>query len=166
MEPFIGQILLFGFNFAPRGWAFCNGQLLPINQNSALFSLLGTTYGGDGRTTFGLPNLQGRVPMHFGQGPGLANRALGQTGGTQNITLGVNNLPVHNHAILAKAEGDTDNPTGLFIAGDGTNSFGTTEDTQLANTANTGSGQAFSNEQPFQVVNYCIALVGIFPSRN
>ncbi len=166
MEPFIGQIQLFGFNFAPRGWALCNGQLLAISQNSALFALLGTIYGGDGRTTFGLPNLQGRVPIHFGQGPGLPNKVIGQTGGFPTSTLNLNNIPSHNHTISGKAEGDTDNPSGLFVAGDGTNSFGNTADIQLATTGNVGGGQAFNNEQPFQVVNYCIALIGVFPSRN
>lgn len=166
MEPFLGQIQAFGFNFAPRGWAHCNGQLLPIAQNTALFSLLGTIYGGDGRTTFGLPDLRGRVPMSFGSGVGVSPKSIGQRGGTETNTLGVNNLPAHNHAIAAKAEGDTDDPNGNVVAGDGTNAFGATSDINAQTTANTGGGQAVNNMQPYVVINYCIALTGLFPSRS
>lgn len=166
MEPFIGQIQAFGFNFAPRGWALCDGSLLAISSNEALFSLLGTIYGGDGRTTFGLPDLRGRAPMHFGTGPGLSPHNIGQRGGSETNVLGINNLPSHNHAIAAQEEGDTDDPTGNVVAGDGTNAFGTAADINLSNTANTGSGQAVNNMQPYLVVNYCIALVGVYPSRS
>ena len=166
MEPFIGQIQAFGMNFAPRGWALCDGSLLSISGNEALFSLLGTFYGGDGRTTFALPDLRGRAPMNFGTGAGLSSRSIGQRGGTETNQIGVNNMPSHNHAIGAKAEGDTAEPGNNVIADDGTNAFGTTSDISLSNTANTGGGQAVNNMQPFLVVNYCIALVGVFPSRS
>ena len=112
-EPFVGQIQIFGFNFAPKGWAFCNGQTMSIAQNTALFSLLGTTYGGNGQTTFALPNLQSRVPIHFGQGPGLSPYALGQESGTENETLNVTNLPAHNHTVtfqVNSSEGGTNSP--------------------------------------------------------
>ena len=166
MEPFLGQIQAFGFNFAPRGWALCHGQLLSISQFSALFSLLGTTYGGDGETTFGLPDLRGRTPMSFGTGAGLSSRLIGERGGSETNVLGVNNLPSHNHAIAAKAEGNTDDPGANVVAGDGTNAFGTTSDINLSNTGNSGGGQAINNMQPFIVINYCIALEGAFPPRN
>lgn len=168
MEPFIGQIQAFGFNFAPRGWAFCHGQILSIAQNTALFSLLGTTYGGNGQTTFALPDLRGRNGVCFGQGPGLSNINLGEIGGAENRTLTVANLPSHGHAINAKEEGTTDNPSGAFIAGDGTNAFGSASDTVMAGTSvgNTGGNQPFNVQNPYLGINYCIALVGIFPSRN
>jgi len=168
MEPFIGQIQAFGFNFAPRNWALCNGQLLPINQNQALFSLLGTTYGGDGRTTFALPDLRGRKGIHFGQGPGLSNIALGERSGAENGTLTVANLPAHNHSISSKEEGNSDSSSGTFIAGDGTSAFGTSADSQMAPTCigNTGNNVPFNIQNPYLGVNYCIAIYGIFPSRN
>ena len=166
MEPFIGQIIMFGGNFAPRGWALCDGQLLPINQYTALFSILGTTYGGDGRVTFGLPDLRGRVAMHAGNGPGLTPRSLGFASGTETNTLNTTQLPSHNHAIPNKEEGDTDNPDNAFIAGDGTNAFGTTSDGNLNSTSNTGGNQPVNNMPPFRTVNYIIALIGTFPSRN
>ncbi|MCZ4318149.1 tail fiber protein [Aequorivita viscosa] len=170
MEPFLGEIVMFGGNFAPRGWALCDGQLLPISQNQALFSLLGTTYGGDGRTTFALPELRGRVAMHAGAGPGLSPRPLGQKSGVENVTLTTAQIPAHNHAVVlnAKEEGDKDNPNGAYIAGDGTNAFGATSDIAMAapQVGNTGGSQDHNNLQPFQCVNYIIALQGIFPSRN
>lgn len=170
MDPFIGQIIMFGGNFAPRSWALCDGQLLSIAQNTALFSILGTTYGGDGRTTFGLPDLRGRVPIHPGNGPGLSSYRLGQKGGLQTNTLTTGNLPSHNHTINVKEEGNTEDPNGSFIAGNGSNSFGTTSDASnaLASGAinNNGGGQAVNNIQPFQCVNYIIALQGVFPSRS
>tara|TARA_R110000744_G_scaffold228217_1_gene346212 strand:+ start:144 stop:656 length:513 start_codon:yes stop_codon:yes gene_type:complete len=170
MEPFIGQIIMFGGNFAPRGWAFCDGQLLAIAQNTALFSILGTTYGGDGRTTFGLPGLRGRVAMHPGNGPGLAPRRLGEKGGSESNTMNVNQLPSHNHTfnLPAKEEGDEGAPDGAFIAGDGTASFGTTSDVTLAGatTNNTGNNQSVNNLQPYNCVNFIIALVGVYPSRS
>jgi len=168
MEPFIGQIQAFGFNFAPRGWAFCSGQLLPISQYTALFALLGTQFGGNGTTTFGLPDLRGRSGLHFGQGPGLSSIVIGQQGGAQNQTLTVANLPAHGHSISSKEEGNTDNPSGTFIAGDGTSAFGTSADSQMAATSvgNTGNNTPFSIQNPYLGINYCIALEGIFPSRN
>jgi len=164
---------MFAGNFAPRGWAFCNGQLLSISQNTALFSILGTTYGGDGRTTFGLPDLRGRVPIQPGQGPGLSNYVLGQKAGTENVTLTQNQLPSHNHAVNAVAEGGNQaSPEGNLPAVEST---GTSKDySDAAATSqmnpgmvgNTGGNQPFSVVQPYQCVNYIIALQGIFPSRN
>lgn len=167
-EPFIGQITLFAGNFAPRSWAFCDGQLLPISQNQALFSILGTTYGGDGRTTFALPDLRGRVPIHAGQGPGLSPMQLGQRAGSETNTLSVQQLPSHSHPLNSKEEGNSDSPVGTFIAGDGSNSFGSSADKQMSSTAvgAVGGNQPVNNMQPYLAVNYIIALFGIFPSRN
>jgi microcystin-dependent protein len=171
MEPFIGQIIMFGGNFAPRGWAFCDGQLLPISSNSALFSILGTTYGGDGRTTFALPDLRSRVAIHPGRGPGLSDYRLGQKGGAENVTLTANQIPSHNHAIrAANTGGDDTNPTTA-------NGFGSASDDlyiedapsstmQSGIVTNTGGSQAHTNIQPFQCVNFIIALQGIYPSRS
>ena len=143
IEPFIGQIMMFGGNFAPRGWALCDGQLLPINNNSALFSILGTTYGGDGRTSFGLPDLRGRYAMHPGTGPGLSPRRLGEKGGAENVNILSQKVPNHSHTSgaggLVQKKGDTMNSI---------------------NTAN------HSNVPPFQCVNYIIALQGVYPSRS
>lgn len=170
MDDFLGIIKIFAGNFAPRGWAFCDGQLLSISQNSALFSLLGTTYGGDGMTTFALPDLRGRAPVHAGNGPGLTDRRIGQRFGSETVTLTEANLPGHSHttSVNAASEGDTDNPTGSVVAGNGVNSFGTASDTTLSSetTGNTGGGQAINNLQPVLVINYIIALQGIFPSRS
>ena len=168
MDPFIAEIIMFGGNFAPRGWAFCDGQLLPISSNSALFSILGTTYGGDGRTTFALPDLRGRVSMHPGNGPGLSSRRLGEKGGTEHNTLTTAQLPAHNHALAAKEEANAADPSGSFIAGTGSNAFGTTAGVTMnaAAIGNTGGGQSVNNIQPYECVNYIIALVGVFPSRN
>ena len=170
MEPFIGQIMMFGGNFAPRGWAFCDGQLLPISQNTALFSILGTTYGGDGRTTFALPDLRGRAAMHPGRGPGLSSRRLGEKGGVEDVTLNVNQMPSHNHTIQAgNTGGDDTNPTtakGFASASDDLyleNAPGTTMQSQIV--SNAGGSQPHTNMPPFGCVNYIIALVGIFPSR-
>ena len=162
---------MFGFTFAPRGWAFCNGQLLPISQNTALFSLLGTNYGGNGTTTFGLPDLRGRVPNHFGQGPGLSNYTQGQSAGQENVTLIGSQLPPHTHPFAMPCS--TDDPAG----GSPKNNFPAAVATPIYSTAsnasmgagttgvNTGS-QPFSILQPYLTINFCIALVGIFPSRN
>lgn len=177
MEPYLGQIQAFGFNFTPRGWAACEGQLLPISQNSALFSLLGTIYGGDGRTTFALPDLRGRAPLHYGTGPGLSTRAIGQRSGTETNTLTINQMPNHNHVLLGGEEGNTDDPNGNYIAGKGINTFSTTSGTSTSTPPDpnavvikgsnpTGGNQAHNNMQPYIVINYCIALVGVFPSRN
>ena len=172
-EPFIGQIQMFGFNFAPRGWAMCNAQILSIAQNTALFSLLGTIYGGNGQTTFSLPDLRGRVPIHMGQGPGLSDYVEGQTGGSENKTLTINNLPAHSHAVNAKTEnGNKQTPGANVLAKDAAGSTAYYSN-QVPNTTmnpamigNTGGSQPFSNLQPFLTINFCIALQGIFPSRN
>ncbi|MDO6595505.1 tail fiber protein [Oceanihabitans sp. 2_MG-2023] len=174
MDPFIAQIIMFGGNFAPRGWALCNGQLLDISQNTALFSLLGTTYGGDGRTTFGLPDLRGRVPVHAGNGPGLPSVSLGQKGGLASYKLNANQLPSHTHAAhiqaanpITRGEG-TASPDGAYPAEGGVYSTG--KNVAMASDSvavgATGGGQDVSNMQPFQSVNYIIALVGTFPSRS
>ncbi len=175
-EPFIAEIKMFAGNFAPRGYATCDGQLLPINQNSALFSLVGTMYGGDGRTTFGLPGLRGRFPMHAGSGPGLTSRQLGQKSGQETVTLTTGQMPAHNHAtqIMANAnEGNSADPTGKYLAaGEEPNSPYKAEAGTAAMASgsiamnNTGSSQSHNNLPPFQVINFIIALVGIFPSRN
>lgn len=169
-DPFLGEIVMFAGNFAPRSWSLCNGQLLPISQNQALFSILGTTYGGDGETTFGLPELRGRVPMHPGNGPGLANRQLGQKGGQQTTTLTTAHLPAHNHLMRGNSgQPDESNPQGGFPANSGATGedlYASGTNVNMGATTNTGSGVPFSNEMPFQCVNFIIAIQGIFPSRN
>lgn len=172
MEAFIGSIIMFGGNFAPRGWALCNGQILSISQNTALFSILGTTYGGDGVQTFALPNLQSRMPMHAGNGPGLSPRTIGQTGGAETTTLTINNLPAHNHLINVKSDtGNSNTPTNNNPAGDAdataTPFANKADSTMAASTVSmTGGSQPVATESPFVVVNFIIALQGIFPSRN
>lgn len=158
MEPFIGQIMLFAGNFAPRGWALCNGQLLPIAQNTALFSILGTTYGGNGQTTFALPDLRGRAPIHWGQGPGLNPYTLGEQGGAESVTLTTANLPPHTHGLqfAPDASGDPSHS----IAASATQEKLHGGDTQVA-----GAGQPFDNRAPYLVMNYCIALEGVYPSQ-
>ena len=175
MEPFIGQIMMFGGNFAPRGWALCDGQLLPIASNSALFSILGTTYGGDGRTTFGLPDLRGRFAMHAGNGPGLTPRSLGAKGGAEKHTMTVQEMPSHNHSMhgeltVADSQTPQDNMLAVLPNADAP-IYGAPVPAENRNMAaesigNTGGGQDFSIENPFQVVNFIIALQGIFPSRS
>lgn len=180
MDPFIAQIVMFGGNFAPRGWAFCNGQLLPIAQNTALFSLIGTIYGGDGRTTFALPDLRGRAAVHAGgsSGPGLTNRFLGSRGGSETNTLNVTQLPSHNHNPQLRAEsapGSTGNPTNnlLGVVVTGADIYAPPVPAAEVNMSsdgivsnNVGNNQAVNNMMPYQAVNYIIALVGIFPSRS
>ena len=168
MEPFIGEIIMFGGNFAPRGWALCDGQLLPIAQNSALFSILGTTYGGDGRTTFGLPDLRGRVAMHAGSGPGLTPRQLGAKGGEETVTLSVNQIPSHDHTLNASsAESNQKNAADGVLAKAGIYQTGNPDEVMdRQSIGNTGANQAHDNVQPFQTVNYIIALTGTYPSRN
>ncbi len=175
-EPFIGEIRMFAGNFAPRGWAFCNGQLLPIAQNSALFSILGTTYGGDGRTTFALPDLRGRAPMQWGDGPGLTPRPLGEKGGAENVTLIASQMPSHNHVLSASSQqGDQFSPEGNVPAvllsattGQPENLYHATPNTTMASQALgvTGGSQPHNNMQPFLCVSFIIALVGIFPSHS
>jgi microcystin-dependent protein len=175
-EPYIGQITLFGGNFAPRGWAFCNGQLVSIAQYPALFSLLGTTYGGNGQTTFALPDLRGRVPMHPGSGPGLTPKNLGQQGGTETVTLDITQIPAHSHQLnTSTANGSSANPTNNFIAVthdpntlNNLNSFAPTANSALGPTAvqQSGGSQPHDNVQPFTCINYIIALEGVFPPRD
>jgi len=168
MDPILGQIIIFAGNFAPRGWAFCNGQLLSISQNSALFSLLGTTYGGDGQTTFALPDLRGRVLMHPGTGPGLSPRSLGEVGGVENTTLIVNNLPSHNHSLLAStspasessASGNVLSETQVYAGGNATVGLGSTS------VGLVGESQPVPNLQPYLCINAIIATEGIYPSRD
>lgn len=198
MEFYLSQIIYWACSFAPRGWAFCHGALLPISANTALFSLLGTTFGGDGRTTMGLPDLRGRTPVGFGNGPGLADYRLGQKFGRETVTLNILEMPIHNHAAslsggtvnvemkVSSAQGDTHAPSaGSSIAAsyDSTNlaeieSFNSsTPDTAIAGASGTLSGgnlaigqtggsQAHENRQPSLVLNPCIVLQGLFPSRN
>ena len=169
-EPFIAEIRIFAGNFAPRGWAFCDGQLLPISQNTALFSLIGTTYGGDGRSTTALPNLQGRAPMHPGRGPGLTSRRLGQRGGVETITLSEAQMPAHTHTLRAtNARGGVSTPAGnAFNRSIGETAYHTaTNLTAMASqmAENTGGSQSHNNMQPFLTLNFIIALVGLYPSR-
>lgn len=170
-EAFIGEIRFFGGNFAPRGWAFCDGQLLAINQYQALFSLLGTTYGGDGRTTFALPDARGRAMIHAGQGPGLSARRLGEKAGTQTNTLTVDQMPAHSHAQrAATAEADSASPQGAVLGGTGRDRIysGGTADTAMSGDVigSTGGGQAVNNMPPYVTTSCIIALQGIFPSRS
>ena len=168
-EPFLGQIIIVPYNFSPRGWAFCSGQILPIAQNTALFSLLGTTYGGNGQTTFALPDLRGRCALSSGQGPGLSSYALGQVAGTESATLNINQMPSHNHTVVANGESfNTGKPKDAFPATGGSyNNTGNDGTLMAATMVNpTGGNQPFGIMQPYLVLNYCIALEGIFPSRN
>ena len=171
MEPFIGQIQAFGFNFAPRGWAMCEGQLLPISQNTALFSLLGTTFGGDGRTTFALPDLRGRSIVGMGNGPGLSNISWGERGGAENHTLSVGQMPSHNHSVQVQVNtgGGSEADATTFLANQAN---GYAEDATSGahlggvTQANVGGNQSFGIRSPFLGINVCIALQGIFPSRS
>ncbi|WP_028304556.1 phage tail protein [Oceanospirillum maris] len=179
-EPFIAEIRLMALNFAPRGWAFCDGQLLPIAQNTALFSLIGTTYGGDGRTTTALPNLQDRVPMHPGRGPGLTSRRLGQRVGVDTVTLSEAQIPSHTHTYRAvQANSTTNEPNGNLMVGEGVPGgskgaipveFYKQDATNMvsmssASLTTAGGGQSHENRQPYLTLNYCIALTGLYPSR-
>jgi microcystin-dependent protein len=171
-ESFLGEIRIFGFNFPPRGWAFCAGQLLPISQNTALFSLLGTYYGGNGINTFALPDLRSRVPLGQGQGPGLSQYVVGETGGAETVTLVAGELPSHTHlASGSTSKGDSLVPTGCVWSADAGGSAPYSSgapDGYLSPQAIgfTGGNQAHENRPPYLVLNFSIALVGIFPSRN
>ena len=173
-DPFVAEIRMFGGNFPPRGWAFCNGQILPISQNTALFSLLGTTYGGNGSSTFALPNLQGRAAMGTGQGPGLSPRDLGETAGSPSVTLIVNEIPAHNHpANAVGGNGNSSSPNGAIwsAAGSGRtpdNAYSGSGGTQMnpATISPTGGSQPHNNLPPYLAVNFIIALQGIFPPRS
>ena len=173
-DPFLAEIKIFGCNFAPRGYAQCNGQLLPIAQNTALFALLGTNYGGDGRSTFGLPNLQGRAALQWGNGAGLSSYSLGQIGGNSTITLTTSQIPAHNHAVQANLSGTLASPTNDGFGNPGTQrpaprfyNNGTPSPVNMAPTAVsvTGGSQPHNNMMPYNTVNFCIALQGIFPQR-
>jgi microcystin-dependent protein len=165
--PFLGEIRLFPYNFAPRGWAFCNGQILSIAQNTALFALLGTTYGGNGQTTFALPDLRGRVANSSGQGPGLSSYSLGQVGGTETVTLTQQEIPSHNHQVNSTNADATSSRPGGNVPSAGGGYAGAASNTMAPNMiGNTGGNQPHTNVQPYLTLNYCIALEGIFPSRN
>jgi microcystin-dependent protein len=171
-EPFIGEMMLTPYNFCPRGFALANGQLLPIAQNTALFSLLGTTFGGNGQTTFALPNLQGRAPIHNGQGPGLSNYTLGEVGGTESTTLTTQQMPIHNHRVQASnALGTFGGPQDRYLGASQTDGnkiyYEGTPNRQMAADMLTSAGgsQPFSILNPYLAMNWCIALEGIFPSR-
>ncbi len=168
-EPYLGTILMFGFNFAPSGWALCHGQNLSIEENTALFTLIGTTYGGDGQTTFALPNLQGRMPMHFGQGPGLSQRGIGEQGGTETVTLLSSQMPAHTHSPSASsAPGTSDAPSGAYPARPASSipTYGPTPDVAMGAGGVAGGNQPHDNMPPYLVLNFCIALEGIFPPLN
>jgi len=166
-EPFLAEIMIVGFNFAPRGWAFCDGQILPINQNQSLFALLGTTYGGDGRTSFALPELRGRTPIHVGEG-----HTQGQKSGEQTHTLSSAEMPPHTHQVSASANSANQiNPSGHVPANAAPIAMpvyggGTSGDMGAGTIANNGGSQAHENMQPYLALNFCIALQGLFPSRN
>lgn len=173
-DPFVAEIRIFPFNFAPKGWAWCDGQLLPLSQNTALFSLLGTTYGGNGKSNFALPDLQGRAPMHPGQGPGLSLHDLGETGGSETVSLLESEIPAHSHNLVAQAPvSDTNLPTGNVF---GRSSVGTTTPFQppagaplISMAANAltpaGGDQPHNNMMPYLTFYFCIALQGVFPPR-
>jgi microcystin-dependent protein len=169
-EPFLGEIRMFGFNFAPQGWALCQGQLMPINQNQALFSLLGTFYGGNGTTTFALPDLRGRVGISMGQGPGTSPYQLGEVAGAETVTLTSGQMPAHAHAVEANGSPGTSTRTaGTVPARTAASDYAAAPDGTVMNAgmiAAAGGSQPHSNIQPFLVLNFCIALQGIFPSRN
>ena len=172
MDVFIGMIAAFGFNFAPKGWALCNGQLMSVSQNSALFSLLGTQYGGDGIQTFGLPDLRSRVAVGQGQGPGLSNYVIGQASGTENVTLLSTEMPQHTHFMTGSGDSAAQNaPAGgsLATAVRGTNTYAVGADSlapMASATTPAGGNQPHNNLQPYLAINYCIALEGIYPSRS
>jgi microcystin-dependent protein len=163
-EPFLGQILPVAFNYPPHGWALCDGQVLPINQNQALFSLLGTTYGGNGQTTFALPNLRGRISIHDGQGPGLPPHSLGEQAGAETVTLTANELPSHTHGVQGATAASSTSPAGTVFATGGAYGAPTATPMHASTIQAAGGGQAHDNMPPFLVIAWCICLVGIFPS--
>jgi microcystin-dependent protein len=171
MDPFVAEIRVFPFNFPPQGWAFCDGQILPISQNTALFSLLGTTYGGDGRSNFALPDMQGRAPMHPGQGPGLSLHDLGENGGSDNVSLLQSEMPGHTHTLRADkldiADTNVPSPNASFALSSGGKLYQPGADTQLAGAAlpTAGGDLPHNNLQPYLTLSFCIALQGVFPQR-
>jgi microcystin-dependent protein len=171
-DPFVAEIRILPFNFAPTGWAFCDGQLLPLSQNTALFSLLGTTYGGDGKSNFALPNMQGNAPMHPGQGPGLSLHDLGETGGSDTVTLLDSEIPAHSHSVLTSNQpGEDPSPSGEALARSvGASLYQTNVAQNLVTMspqalATAGGDQPHNNMQPYLTLNFCIALQGVFPPR-
>jgi microcystin-dependent protein len=174
MDPFVAEIRIFPFNFAPKGWAFCDGQLLPLSQNTALFSLLGTTYGGDGKSNFALPDMQGNAPMHPGQGPGLSLHDLGETGGSDTVLLLESEIPSHNHNFLvSNQQSDVKQPTSTtslarsvgatpFVTGSSSPAL---VQMNFQSLTPTGGNQPHNNMMPYLVLNFCIALQGVFPPR-
>ncbi|WDD98522.1 phage tail protein [Thalassomonas actiniarum] len=175
-EPFIGEIRMFAGNFAPKNWAFCDGQLLAVSSNEALFSLLGTNYGGDGRSSFGLPEMRGRLPMHMGQGSGLSNRTLGAGPGFERVTLSLDQMPNHSHGLVAsRGEADASTPAGRVLASqtDGDMPYTPTpadpvdiEDMDSRSLSPTGDALSHNNMMPYLGVNFIISLLGVYPSRN
>jgi len=172
-DPFVAEIRIFPFNFAPKGWAFCDGQILPLSQNTALFSLLGTTYGGDGKSNFALPNMQGNAPMHPGQGPGLSLHDLGEVGGSQTVSLLESEIPAHSHSLNANSvTADTNAPGPQVSLARSSNATAYQDVTNqnlvsLSDQAITPAGgdQPHNNLQPYLTLNFCIALQGVFPPR-
>ena len=172
-DPFVAEIRIFGFNFAPKGWAFCDGQLLPISQNTALFSLLGTTYGGDGKSTFALPDMQGNAPMQPGQGQGLSLRDLGEMSGAESITLLVSEIPLHTHQLRAAtdpADNNIGDPNRVLANSQKEFGYQSNNNANLVNMAfqglpPAGGGLPHNNMQPYLTLNFCIAMQGIFPAR-
>jgi microcystin-dependent protein len=168
-EPFVGEIRILGCNFAPKGWAFCNGQIMPISQNTALFSLLGTYYGGDGKSTFALPNLQGSAPMHQGQGPGLSDRVIGETGGEEAVTLINSEMPSHSHPLKGvNGVANQVSPANNTWAGAAQRPYLTTQNGSFLNPfalSVSGGSQPHNNMPPYLTLNFCIALQGVYPAR-
>jgi len=171
MDPFVAEIRIFPFNFAPKGWAFCDGQILPLSQNTALFSLLGTTYGGDGKSNFALPDMQGNVPMHPGQGPGLSLHDLGETGGSETVSLLESEIPSHSHAmradILDIADTNVVSANASFALSSGGTLYQSSGNVLLSDNAlaPAGGDQPHNNMQPYLTLNFCIALQGVYPPR-
>lgn len=173
MDPFVAEIRIFPFNFAPKGWAFCDGQILPLSQNTALFSLLGTTYGGDGKSNFALPDLQGRAPMHPGQGPGLSLHDLGEQGGSDTVSLLESEIPSHAHTLRVAtdpAELNAASPTRSLTRSNGGSAYQSNTTQNLVSMspnalAPAGGDQPHNNMQPYLTLNFCIALQGVYPPR-
>ncbi len=168
-DPYVGEIRMFGGNFAPVGWAFCQGQLMPISENDTLFTLIGTTYGGDGQETFGLPDLQGRIPVHQGTGPGLSSYVIGEKAGVEAVTLTTQQMPLHNHAFIAsQATGTQNTPVNNMVASSASNRFrpGAPSDPFPSTLVQpSGGNQPHENMMSYLCVNYIISLYGIFPSQ-
>ena len=174
MDPFVAEIRIFPFNFPPKGWAFCDGQILPLSQNTALFSLLGTTYGGDGKSNFALPNVQGNAPMHPSQGPGLSLHDLGEIGGTQFVTVLDSEMPLHSHSLMCQSQDPADQTVAsalrTFAASQNATAYGPNNGTPVVQMAfqalsPAGGSLPHNNMQPYLTLNFCIALQGVFPPR-